>query len=128
MGYNYGIKMDESRLGERVSSLRYVSMDNSNTPHILAYTGILDYMGDEIVLTILVDDNVVTDEGYTEYALEVNNNNKKLGDVSLLIKSHNVKQVDGYVQSLEKEYSDDYEFAVKSLTSCIVDIYASLIY
>lgn len=126
---NYGNVINMNLLGKKINDVRLVEYMDSQTPHILAYSGVIDFMGDEIILTIFPEEGVISDEGYTEYALEGMGNRMYLSKVKILIKSHKVILTDGYTQSLElKLIDDEYVHSVNRLTSCIIDIYASLIY
>lgn len=121
--------VNKKDLGKRISDVRIINNINKETAHILVYTGIIDFTGDEIVLTVLPDQNIVTDEGYTDYALESINGSLSFSNVSILINSYKVRVKDGMIQNLEHSFTNDnYMDSVKQLTACIIDIYASLVY
>lgn len=114
-------------LGKKFREVRVEDSSNKRTPHLKIYTGVKDIMDDEIVLTVLLDEGVVTDDGYTEYVLESIGIDTDLNKARLLIKAYDVELSNTYSQTLRINFDGgEYMEAVNKLTFCIVDIYAGL--
>lgn len=97
-------------------------------PYHSVKTGVADYLGDEIILTVFPDTQTVTDEGYTEFVLNGERRPKRIKEAKQLISAHGVTISDSYHQELSLTYEgDDWTDAVKKLVSCIVDVYSILI-
>lgn len=96
--------------------------------NLKVYTGVNDLMNDEIILTAIPEEGIISDLGYTDYSLECLLLEFEFNRAAQLIRAHDVQLLNDYQQTLVIPYShdDEEEFLqqVKKLTSCIVDMYA----
>lgn len=121
------IANEGEKLGKRKRDIQLDKKKDNNCKGITVSTGVFDYLGDEIILTMLPDEKIISDEGYTDYALESILGNNDFSNVRLLIQAHHIEYIDDYKQSLIIHYTEDNHIeAIKKLTACIVDIYAGL--
>lgn len=117
-----------STLGKRTQKMRVARFDtrfSDKQEYYSVKTGVLDYLGDEIILTVFPDKHTVTDEGYTEYTLSGEKRPYRLSKAQALIDAHQVKMANTYRQELYLTYEGDkWEDAVNRLVACIVDVYS----
>lgn len=94
---------------------------------ITVRTGILDYLGDEIVLTVFPDSHYVSDEGYTNYLCDMEYVQLRFSKARIFMESLGLTLVDGHYQELRLSYEgDNWEEATKKMVGCILDIYTVL--
>lgn len=115
---------DGSALGKKIGNFT-VNKFNTRSDEGEYYsvkTGVSDYLGDEIILTVWPDRKIVTDEGYTEYLLDTDPRRMRIGDARKFIESSGVELTNSYNAHMTVHYEDDnWEEAVHLLTACIVD-------
>lgn len=121
---------DGSVLGKNIGMFKVKEFNevNGDGVYYRVNTGVSDYIGDEIILTVWPEKNIVTDEGYTEFLLESDERSMNIVDARLFIESSGVELTNTYNAHLVVHYEKDgWEEAVKVLTACIIDTYAILL-
>lgn len=118
-----------AKLGKRIADLRAEKSHLNGQIYYHVHTGILDYLGDEIILSVYPDRRIVTDEGYTETVLSGESGKLNISNAKILIDSHGVILRNTFEEELEVKYEGEHwEAAVSKLTACIVDVYSILTY
>lgn len=124
--------VQNDKLGKRTQAMRVTRFDtrySDKQEYYSVKTGVLDYLGDEIILTVFPDKRTVTDEGYTEYTLSGEKRPYRLSKAQALIDAHKVSVANTYRQELYLKYDgDQWEDAVNRLVACIVDVYSIVNY
>lgn len=125
-------------LGKRVKEMTYTKFNTRRDEGVYysvrdegvyysVKTGVLDYFGDEIILSVFPHESLITDEGYTVHSIESGRKPVYVSKARLLIESHGAILTDTYYPNIQMTYDEDWIDVAKKLTSCIVDVYAVLL-